>query len=42
MPYKQIATMLNISLSTVNYHVGYAMEYLRNRLIHKTDNEQQQ
>lgn len=42
MPYKQIATMLDISLSTVNYHVGYAMEYLRNRLIHKTDNEQQQ
>lgn len=32
MPYKQIASVLDISLSTVNYHVAYAMEQLRNRL----------
>ncbi len=40
MPYKQIATMLNISLSTVNYHVAYAMEHLRSRLNRQADNEQ--
>ena len=33
MPYKQIATMLHISLSTVNYHVAYAMDHLRQILI---------
>ena len=39
MPYRQIATMLNISLSTVNYHVAYAMERLRNKLKNITENE---
>ena len=32
MPYKQIASILDISLSTVNYHVAYAMEQLRKKL----------
>ena len=40
MPYKQIATMLNISLSTVNYHVAYAMDHLRRKLTNGTNNEQ--
>ncbi len=32
MPYKQIAEVLEISLSTVNYHVAYAMDQLRKKL----------
>lgn len=32
MPYKQIAAMYGISLSTINYHVAYAMDYLKNVL----------
>lgn len=32
MPYKQIAAVLDISLSTVNYHVAYAMDQLRKKL----------
>ncbi len=32
MPYKQIAVVLDISLSTVNYHVAYAMDQLRKKL----------
>lgn len=40
MPYKQIASMLSISLATVNYHVAYAMEHLRRQLNTLTDNEQ--
>lgn len=28
-PYKEIAEMLQISVATVNYHVGYAMEALK-------------
>lgn len=32
MPYKQISAVLDISLSTVNYHVAFAMEHLRKRL----------
>lgn len=32
MPYKQIAAILDISLSTVNYHVACAMDQLRKKL----------
>lgn len=32
MPYKQIAAVLDISLSTVNYHVAFAMDQLRKKL----------
>lgn len=32
MPYKQIAVVLGISLSTVNYHLAYAMDQLRKKL----------
>ena len=33
MPYAEIAQMLQISLSTVNYHIGYAMNTLKKRLV---------
>ena len=33
MPYAEIARMLQISLPTVNYHIGYAMNALRKRLV---------
>lgn len=32
MPYKEIAKMLEISVATINYHVGFAMEKLKQRL----------
>lgn len=32
IPYKEIASMLNITVATVNYHVGYAMDSLRRAL----------
>lgn len=32
MPYKQIAAIIDISVSTVNYHVAFAMQQLRNKL----------
>ena len=32
MPYADICDMLKISLATVNYHVGYALQSLRKRL----------
>ena len=32
IPYKEIAEMLQISVATINYHVGFAMEKLRQRL----------
>lgn len=32
MPYKEIATTLGITVATVNYHVGYAMDALRRAL----------
>ncbi|MBD5233343.1 MAG: RNA polymerase sigma-70 factor [Bacteroidales bacterium] len=32
IPYNEIASMLNITLATVNYHVGYAMNHLRKLL----------
>ncbi len=32
MPYKEIAKMLEISVATINYHVGFAMERLKQRL----------
>ena len=32
IPYKKIAMMLNISVATINYHVGYAIDALRRRL----------
>ena len=34
LPYMQIADMLSISLPTVNYHVGFAMTALKNKLKH--------
>ena len=34
LPYMQIADMLRISLPTVNYHVGFAMAALKNKLKH--------
>ena len=32
VPYKEISTLLGISLATVNYHVGFAMDALKKRL----------
>lgn len=32
LPYAQIAKMLDISLATVNYHVGFAMSVLKKKL----------
>lgn len=32
LPYKEIARMLQISVATINYHVGFAMDRLRQRL----------
>lgn len=34
MPYKEIALMLGITVATVSYHVGYAMDALRRVLRH--------
>ena len=34
MPYKEIASMLVITVATVSYHVGYAMDALRRVLRH--------
>ena len=34
MPYKEIASMLGITVATVSYHVGYAMDALRRVLRH--------
>lgn len=34
VPYQQIAEMLDISLATVNYHIGFAMTTLKKRLKH--------
>lgn len=31
-PYKEISELLGVSLATVNYHVSYAMEFLKKRL----------
>ncbi len=39
MSQKEIASMLNISQSTVKYHVQYAMEQLRNILIKRIGND---
>ena len=33
VPYKEICELLGVSLATVNYHVGYAMDFLKKRLI---------
>ncbi len=32
VPYKEIATLLGISVATINYHVGYAMDALKKKL----------
>ncbi len=32
VPYKEICDLLKISVATVNYHVGYAMDALRKKL----------
>ena len=32
LPYKEISNILNISVSTINYHIGFAMNSLKNRL----------
>lgn len=32
IPYKEISTLLNISVATINYHVAYAMDFLKKRL----------
>lgn len=32
MPYKEIAQLLEISVATINYHVGFAMETLKKKL----------
>ena len=32
LPYKEISNMLNISLATINYHIGFAMTSLKNKL----------
>lgn len=29
LPYKEIASMLNITLTTINYHISYAMTHLK-------------
>lgn len=34
VPYQQIAEMLEISLATVNYHIGFAMNTLKKKLKH--------
>ena len=34
VPYQQIAEMLDISLATVNYHIGFAMTTLKKKLKH--------
>ena len=34
VPYQQIAEMLDISLETVNYHIGFAMTTLKKKLKH--------
>ena len=34
VPYQQIAEMLDISLATVNYHIGFAMTSLKKKLKH--------
>ncbi len=34
LPYTQIAEMLEISLATVNYHIGFAMTTLKKKLKH--------
>lgn len=34
LPYAQIAEMLEISLATVNYHIGFAMTTLKKKLKH--------
>jgi RNA polymerase sigma factor, sigma-70 family len=41
LPYQEIAEMLSISLSTVNYHVNYALQALKNRLLKQHDEERQ-
>lgn len=32
LPYKEISKMLDISVATINYHVGFAMEALKKKL----------
>lgn len=32
LPYKEISKMLEISVATINYHVGFAMETLKRKL----------
>lgn len=32
LPYKEIANILGISLATINYHIGYAMNTLKTKL----------
>ena len=32
VPYKEIAELLSISVATINYHVGYAMDFIKKRL----------
>lgn len=32
IPYKEISALLNISVATINYHVAYAMDFLRKHL----------
>lgn len=32
LPYKEISNLLNISVTTINYHIGYAMNSLKIRL----------
>ncbi|MDE7407528.1 MAG: winged helix-turn-helix transcriptional regulator, partial [Muribaculaceae bacterium] len=33
VPYKEISQMLNISVATINYHVGFAMDSLKKKLL---------
>lgn len=35
MPYAEISKILDISLSTINYHVGFAMDALKKKLVNK-------
>lgn len=32
LPYKEISDILNISVATINYHIGFAMNALKNKL----------
>ena len=32
LPYKEISNILNISVATINYHIGFAMNTLKTKL----------